>query len=613
MPVGNGEVGINLWVEEAGGDTDILFYISRTDAWDENGRLCKLGRVRLRLNVPPHPFQQTLDLARGSIELRCGPATLSVWVDAHAPVIRIDGHSSEPVQLRASVELWRTAPRTVTLKKEEHSFAGQDITREPIVILLDTVIPGQLNRVAWCHRNTASCWAKTLTVQELESLIPQFNDPLMHRTFGAVLSGEGLVTVDDLTLATQKPRRRFSLTVHTHTAQTETVEEWFGELLQIPQGRARRPAEPGEVHQDSGAADRSAHDAWWQEFWQRSWIHITGSEEAETVTCGYTLQRFINACSGCGALPVKFNGSLFTVDAREPDEHFDPDYRRWGGCYWFQNTRLIYWSMLASGDFDMIQPWYGMFRDAFPLAEARVRHYYGHGGVLFPETMQFWGAYRNDDYGYDRAGKELGLTDNAYIRRYWQGMLELLAELPPLPQRREVWTQKRYLIPALQYDVNSNWENPELYAIFPYRLYGVSKPDLEVGRETFERRTNRQTGGWSQDVIQAALLGLTEEARRGVVKNFSTSHPGSRFPAFWGPNFDWIPDQDHGCAAMHALQKMLLQSDDGKIFLCPAWPKDWTVHFKLHAQNQTTIEAKVENGQIELLNVTPSLRQKDIQ
>jgi alpha-L-fucosidase 2 len=69
------------------------------------------------------------------------------------------------------------------------------------------------------------------------------------------------------------------------------------------------------------------------------------------VTQAYALQRFINACAGRGNLPIKFNGTLFTVD-----EVFDPDYRRWGGPYWLQNTRLPYWSMLASGDYDLMQP-----------------------------------------------------------------------------------------------------------------------------------------------------------------------------------------------------------------------------------------------------------------
>ena len=38
MPLGNGEVGINLWVEEHG---DLVFYISRSDALSEVSRLLK--------------------------------------------------------------------------------------------------------------------------------------------------------------------------------------------------------------------------------------------------------------------------------------------------------------------------------------------------------------------------------------------------------------------------------------------------------------------------------------------------------------------------------------------------------------------------------------------
>ena len=64
---------------------------------------------------------------------------------------------------------------------------------------------------------------------------------------------------------------------------------------------------------------------------------------------------------------------------------------------------------------------------------------------------------------------------------------------------------------------------------------------------TFERRRIKRTGGWTQDPIQAAYLGLTDVARAYTTTNFSTWHGGSRFPAFWGPNFDWILDQDHKC------------------------------------------------------------------
>ncbi|HUZ07389.1 MAG TPA: DUF5703 domain-containing protein [Candidatus Paceibacterota bacterium] len=68
MPIGNGEVGLNVWVEANG---DLVFYISRTDAWSECNRLLKLGRVRVHLSPNPfaagQPFRQ--ELIKGSVPM----------------------------------------------------------------------------------------------------------------------------------------------------------------------------------------------------------------------------------------------------------------------------------------------------------------------------------------------------------------------------------------------------------------------------------------------------------------------------------------------------------------------------------------------------------------
>jgi hypothetical protein len=57
---------------------------------------------------------------------------------------------------------------------------------------------------------------------------------------------------------------------------------------------------------------------------------------------------------------------------------------------------------------------------------------------------------------------------------------------------------------------------------------------------------------------------------------------------------------------------MLLQEANGKIYLFPAWPKDWNVHFKLHATQHTTVEAELINGELKVLKVIPEERKKDI-
>ncbi|MCS7032385.1 MAG: DUF5703 domain-containing protein, partial [Phycisphaerae bacterium] len=48
MPIGNGDLGANVWVEAHTGE--LILLLGKTDAWDENGILLKLGRVRVRFS-----------------------------------------------------------------------------------------------------------------------------------------------------------------------------------------------------------------------------------------------------------------------------------------------------------------------------------------------------------------------------------------------------------------------------------------------------------------------------------------------------------------------------------------------------------------------------------
>ena len=99
---------------------------------------------------------------------------------------------------------------------------------------------------------------------------------------------------------------------------------------------------------------------------------------------------------------------------------------------------------------------------------------------------------------------------------------------------------------------------------------------------------------------------------RLVTSNFASHEPYSRFPAFWGPNQVGQLDQSHGGVTMTALQAMLMQVVGKKIYLFPAWPKDWDVNFKLHALYNTTVEVELRGGKVISLNVTPKAREADV-
>ena len=708
MPLGNGDIALNAWMTEAG---NLQFYISKTDAWDDSGRLVKVGKVRLHFEsnpiVPGRPFRQALQLGRGAIEIQAGipdsPDSffIRLWVDANNPVIHVTVQSAVAREVTAFVEPWRTERREVTEMQTSDIFTNRkraDGTQEPIVVEPDTVLTGQSGRVGWFHRNVKSVGPELMA--ELQGVTGfRRSDPLLGRTFGAMVTAAGSERLDDLRL--RSPRRnahRFD--IYVLTRHPATPAEWLADMEALIR-RVRS--------KDAGARDE-AHRRWSREFWDRSWIRAASqraapdADDAFYVSRMYHLQRFITACAGRGAYPIKFNGSLFTVPPGPAEQ--DPDFRRWGPGYWWQNTRLPYISLPTSGDTDLMRALFRMYaEELLPLAKYRTKLYLGHGGAYYPECIYFWGDVFSETYGwtpfekradklqesrwhkwewvgglelcwmmldyYDHTGDRefLGRTALPFAREiltffdlhYFTAPLGKLVMRPsqaletwwdctnPMPEvagctavaerllalpgglsrapDRELWRRlrdklpaiptreingKKALAPAELFAEKSNVENPELYAVFPFRLFAFNRPAPEWAVEALRNRLDRGNSGWRQDDIFMAYLGLTADARESVVGRARSHDPGERFPAFWGPNYDWTPDQDHGGVLMKAFQAMLLQTDGRRIFLLPAWPKDWDVEFRLHAPERTVIEGVYRGGKFESLKVTPESRRADV-
>ncbi len=181
-------------------------------------------------------------------------------------------------------------------------------------------------------------------------------------------------------------------------------------------------------------------------------------------------------------------------------------------------------------------------------------------------------------------------------------MKALLSRLPDITLRDGM------IAPAMHYERVQNVETTQLYPVFPWRMYGVGRPDLDVARRTYENDTLavkfRSHVGWKQDAIWAACLGMTDEAQRLVTLKMQDGP--HRFPAFWGPGYDWTPDHNWGGSGMIAVQEMLMQEVDDRIYLFPAWPRDWDVRFRLRASRGTIVEAELRQGKVVNVNVTPA-------
>lgn len=194
-------------------------------------------------------------------------------------------------------------------------------------------------------------------------------------------------------------------------------------------------------------------------------------------------------------------------------------------------------------------------------------------------------------------------------RAYWTAFEK---RIPDIPFR--YCDGHKTIAPAITWERINNVEIPQLYPVFPWGLYGVGLPDLETAVNTWQygvdNANQKNYISWHQDAIFCARLGLTEEAKAITLKKM-TDAP-RRYPTFWGPGHDWVPDHNWGGSGMIGVQEMLMQTVGEKIYLLPAWPKEWDVTFKLHAPGNTVVECVFKKGKVDKLSVFPKEREKDI-
>lgn len=701
MPCGGGDIGLNVWVENG----DLLFYVSRSGAFDENNTLLKQGRFRVSLESEPFveadDFRQELILSDGSVRIFAGNVIMSLWVDVFHPVVHVEMKSKNKERLIVAYENWRYRDRV--LAKGEGQQTSYKWAPPKGVMTFRDFIEVENDNLFFYHRNrNYTVFDYAVKQQQLEGVKKELMNPLVNLTSGGCFWGDNLVFKDTLCneyagtdykswrFETKTPKKEDSFIIALNISQAENVGIWKKELSDICKNINTKTDKRNTVN-------------WWKQFWNRSFIEADG--EAYELTRNYTLFRYMLGCNAYGKYPTKFNGGLFTFDPCFVDskQSFTPDYRKWGGgTMTAQNQRLVYWPMLKSGDWDMMFSQFETYYRMLSNAELRSKVYWKHSGACFTEQLENFGLPNPAEYGYKRPSDfDSGMEFNSWLEYEWDTVLEfcammlevgnysgldiskyftfiesvvtffdehyrLLAQkrgskeldsegklilypgsacetykmtynasstiaglkrvlqmygrmkavekrIPDIPLR--IIDDKKMISPAIVWERINNIETPQLYPVFPWRFYGVGRDNLDVALNTYlydkDAIRFRSHIGWKQDNIWAACLGLTEEAAR--LNKMKLSASTLRFPAFWGPGYDWTPDHNWGGSGMIGIQEMLLQTVGDKICLFPAWPADWNVHFKLHASKQTVIEAELKDGKVNIINVTPSDRIKDIE
>lgn len=175
-----------------------------------------------------------------------------------------------------------------------------------------------------------------------------------------------------------------------------------------------------------------------------------------------------------------------------------------------------------------------------------------------------------------------------------------------------------------------NSENVETYAVWPYEYFAVNRSEsveaefpAAVGMNTFNNvRFGHGNSAWRYDGQDAALLGMASYAWSFAASRvLSQGHcEGSNFPGYLASDpGDGAPQVESNGIVAVTLQKMLVQTDAGRILLFPAWLGNVDVDAKLHipshaATNRPAAVLRVvtKAGKVTHLDVSPLSRAADV-
>ena len=325
MPLGNGETVAAVFplvhpaqLPASAGfdlvDGSVSFFVSMSTAMASDTSLFKLGMVSLTttpslFSGDPASFTQTLDLATATVTVATDIGTARVWVDANANriVATVDAAPGGGAPLLDLVVRVQSVHPNRTFSYGGGFGLAQE-TCGPDVFE-PAPLPGRPGAVVISHRNEDSdvpaAFNETLVKEGLAALVPelQASDRWRHRQFGmAVDGGPALARVNASALASATPARSFTVAITTHANQTDTHAAWLAQL-----GTAH------DAHAATGTSTaKGAHDGWWTDFWNRSWITPSSSAaggglsaaDATTLARQYAVTRFVNAVQSGTWVPI---------------------------------------------------------------------------------------------------------------------------------------------------------------------------------------------------------------------------------------------------------------------------------------------------------------------
>jgi hypothetical protein len=321
MPLGNGRMGANIWVEP---DGHMYFLMSHVDAVDEDGHLLKTGLVEVEfddgINIST-VFSQTYHVNNGTISVQLGP-TLSaqLWVDIECDALHVEVRSSQSANITSKVHVWRNA---TTPDADASSFCQNTPAHfYPDIAGVTTTAPPAAFVYHWNNVSSARRMPIDLQAQNMPSEVGKLPDHSANKCFGLTLSGSDLRDSSSSSPRTSPYVLRghaspaFSLLVTSTLVEARSGSHCLDTLMQERERCSKK--------QQAETAD------WWRRDWQQSYIDIGGANgfSLSQMNALYRQTFLMMANTSYG---IKFNGyGIFA--ASSPDF----DSRPWALCSGFR-------------------------------------------------------------------------------------------------------------------------------------------------------------------------------------------------------------------------------------------------------------------------------------
>lgn len=179
-------------------------------------------------------------------------------------------------------------------------------------------------------------------------------------------------------------------------------------------------------------------------------------------------------------------------------------------------------------------------------------------------------------------------------------MLQALEKTPALPVMSSSEPGQQML--AASADAHAPYQNGEnigLEAVWPYALMGVDSALFPVAKRTYLSRPFKYAATWSYDPVQAAYLGLGDEAAKAIfelVQRYQVYPNGMAALLHDQPNEFYLEQAAITALALPAM--LAIQDSDQLVRVGPAIPSGWTMHGTVAIEHGGTVEVETAQGKL---------------